>query len=69
MIVHFQVKRVNISVQELEKKAEDQLDPIAAGGNVKESDNFVSSIASVLNDQEPAETSAEDIEESKKVHT
>lgn len=63
----FQVKEVKFSVEDLSKKAND-LDQLAASGNVKETANVVATIATVLNEQKAEEKSADDIEESKKVH-
>ena len=68
MIVYFQVKEVKFSVKELQDKADD-LDQLAASGNVKETANVVATIATVLNEQKVEEKSADDIEKSKEVHT
>ena len=62
------MKEVKFSVEDLSKKAND-LDKLAASGNVKETANAVATIATVLNQQKAEEKSADDIEESKKVHT
>ena len=62
------MKQKTFSVEALTEKAAD-LNQLAATGNVKETANVVTNIALVLNTQKTDEKSAEDVEESKKVHT
>ena len=63
------MKKLEFSIEDLQKKATQNLDQLAVSGNVKETANVVATIATVLNQQKAEEKSADDIEESKKVHT
>ena len=63
------MKKLEFSIEDLQKKATQNLDQLAVSGNVKETANEVLSIALVLNEQKTEEKSVDDIKKSKKVHT